>query len=129
MEQPPYGPPYEPSSFYRPTRDERTWAMLCHVVALPGLLFFLGHIVAPLVLWLIKRESSAFVDDQGKEAVNFQITASIAIIISGLLVFVFVGMVLLPLVVISWIVLVLIATIKANEGVAYRYPFSIRFIK
>jgi len=111
-------------------REARTWAMACHLTALVGLVgngigFFLG----PLLVWLIKREDHPFIDEQGKEAVNFQLTMIGAMIISGLLWIVLIGIILLPLVVILDIVLTIIAGIKASDGVHYRYPLAIRFIK
>lgn len=69
------------------------------------------------------------VDDQGKESINFQITIFIAVLVCLLLAFVGIGFILLPVVGILWLVFVILAAIKANEGVAYRYPFNIRFIK
>ncbi len=103
--------------------------MLCHVLAIPGLLFAFGHIVVPLVVWLIKREDSLFVDDQGKEAVNFQITATIAMLLSGILIPLLIGLLLFPIVLIGWLVLTIKATLQANQGIAYRYPFTLRLIK
>jgi len=70
-----------------------------------------------------------FVDDQGKEALNFQITVFIAALISGVLTFVLIGLLLLPIVVIGWIVLSIMAGIKANNGETYRYPWTLRLIK
>lgn len=131
MDQPPYGTPVCPPDLATgvPTRDERTWAMLCHVLALPGLLFMFGHVVVPLVVWLVKRESSPFVDDQGRESVNFQITATIAMFVAGLTIPLMIGFLLFPAVVIGWLVYTIIGTLRANEGIAYRYPFSLRLIK
>ena len=108
----------------------RNWAMGCHMIALVGLLgngigFFLG----PMILWLIKREDHPFIDEQGKEAVNFQITMCIAMFISALLIFVVIGIFLLPVVVIVDVVLTVIAGLKAADGEHYRYPFAIRLIK
>ncbi|MBI4578837.1 MAG: DUF4870 domain-containing protein [Planctomycetes bacterium] len=104
--------------------------MLCHVTALAGLAVpLVGNIVVPLIIWLIKREESPFVDDQGKEAVNFQITVSIAKAISILLTFALIGIPLLAIIFIAWIVLIIIATLRSNDGIAYRYPFAIRLIK
>jgi uncharacterized Tic20 family protein len=106
-----------------PSKDARTWAMLCHLLAI-----FTGFI-APLIIWLIKKGEDPFIDDQGKEALNFQITVAIAMIISWLLCFACVGFVLLPAVAIADIIFCIIATIKANGGEAYRYPLSLRLIK
>jgi uncharacterized Tic20 family protein len=112
------------------SREERMWGMLAHLSAFAGLLIpFLGHVLGPLVIWLIKRETMPFVNDQGKEALNFQITATIAFAIAGVLVFVAIGFLLLPLIAIADIIMTIIAAVKANEGVVYRYPLTLRLIK
>lgn len=111
-----------------PPKNARTWAMLCHISALIGHIIPFGNIFGPLVVWLIKKDEHPFIDDQGKEAINFQITVTIAFLISGVLVFVFIGVVLLPIVYVVAMILLVIATIKANEGVRYRYPWVLRLI-
>ena len=76
----------------QPSKDERTWAMLCHFSAFTGFIFPLGgNILAPLILWLIKKEELPFVDDQGKEVLNFQISMTIYFIISGILCIILIG--------------------------------------
>jgi len=105
------------------SKDARMWAMLCHLLAI-----FTGFI-APLIIWLVKKDEDPFVDNQGKEALNFQITVAIAMVVSGLLNFACIGVVLMPAVGIVDLVFCIIASIKANSGIAYRYPVSIRFIK
>jgi len=111
-------------------KDARMWAMICHLSALAGLVVpVIGCIVGPLVVWQIKKEEFPFVDEQGKEAVNFQISMLIYGIVAGLLCFVCVGMVLLPAVAVFDLVFLLIAAVKANDGSHYRYPLTIRFIK
>jgi len=105
------------------SKDARMWAMLCHLLAI------FTCFIAPLIIWLVKKEEDPFIDNQGKEALNFQITVAIAIVVSWLLCFACIGFVLLPLVGIADIVFCIMATVKANSGVAYRYPVSIRFIK
>jgi len=82
-----------------------------------------------LIIWQLKRESDPFVDEQGKESLNFQITVAIASAICYVLMFVLIGFVLLGLLFIGAVVLVVIAGVKANDGVAYRYPFTWRPIK
>ena len=109
--------------------EERQWAMFAHLSTLVGLIIPFGSILGPLVIWLIKKDTMPFVDDQGKEAVNFQITTGIAAIIAGVLMFVLIGFLLLPIILIAWLVLSVLAGIKANEGQYYRYPFAIRLIK
>ncbi|MBL7033138.1 MAG: DUF4870 domain-containing protein [Candidatus Delongbacteria bacterium] len=112
------------------TRETRQWAMICHLAALSGLLANgVGFLVGPLAVWLVKREDDPFIDDQGKEAVNFQITMFIAAFVSALLILVLIGIGLLILVGVSMVVFPIIAAIKASEGEFYRYPISIRFIK
>ncbi len=111
-------------------KQTNTWGMLCHLTSLSayvGIPF--GHIVGPLVIWLIKKDELSFVDDQGKESLNFEISMSIYGIIAGLLCFVLIGFVLIPALIVTHIVLVIMATVKASSGERYRYPLTIRLIK
>ena len=102
--------------------------MLCHLLSLFGLLIPLGYVIGPLVMWLVKKDESAFVDANGKESLNFQITVTIAAVVSGFLCLVLIGFLLLPVVIGGWLVLTIIASIKANEGKVYRYPVCLRLI-
>jgi len=111
-------------------KDARMWAMICHLAGLAGLVVpVVGCIIGPLIVWQIKKEEFSFVDEQGKEAVNFQISMLIYGIVAGLLCFVCVGVVLLPAVAIFDLIFLLIAAVKANNGEHYCYPLTIRFIK
>ena len=111
-------------------RDARKWAMLCHIVALVGLLGNgIGFVLGPLLVWMIKKEDHPFVDEQGKEAVNFQITMMLLAIACGLLAFFVIGLLLLPFVLIVAVVFSVVGAVKANEGEHYRYPFALRLIK
>jgi uncharacterized Tic20 family protein len=112
-----------------PTKDERMMAMLCHIGALAGYVVGFGQIIVPLVIWLIKKDTMPFVNDQGKESLNFQITMFIAFVVAWMLCFVLIGLLILPVLGIAALVLGIVAGVKANDGVAYRYPFCIRFIK
>ena len=103
--------------------------MFAHLSALSGAIIPFGNIIGPLVVWQIKKDTLPFAADQGKEALNFNITMLIAAFIGFLLTFVLIGLVLLPLIGIAWLVFTILAGIKANEGVAYRYPFALRLIK
>lgn len=109
-------------------REARTWGMACHLSALAGFVIPFGSIIGPLVVWLIKREESGFVDRQGKEALNFQITMFIAFLISLVLMFVLIGFVLIAAVVIFDLIMIIVATIKTSEGQDFRYPVSLRLI-
>lgn len=111
-------------------KEAYTWGMLCHLAALSlfvGIPF--GHLIGPLVVWLIKKDHYPFVDDQGKEALNFQISMTIYGIISGVLCLILIGFLLLIALLVLEIVLVIIATVNASKGELYRYPLTIRFIK
>jgi uncharacterized Tic20 family protein len=111
-------------------REVRKWAMICHIIALVGLLGNgIGFLIAPLIVWLIKREDHPFIDQQGKEAVNFQITMFIILFISLILAFVLIGFLFMFIVAFLMTIFPIIAAIKANEGNDYKYPISIRFIK
>jgi uncharacterized Tic20 family protein len=121
-------PPSEPPMAGAPSADERQWAMFAHLSALIGLIIPFGSIVGPLVIWLIKKDTMPFVNDQGKEALNFNITVAIAAIVGWILCFILIGFLVLAVVFVAWLVLAIIGTIKANEGTAYRYPFTLRLV-
>ncbi|WP_420146903.1 DUF4870 domain-containing protein [Spirosoma sp.] len=122
-------PPYNPAPIPMSESDARMWAMLAHLSALSGLVTGIGSLVAPIIIWQIQKDKSAFVDYHGKEAVNFQITMAIAFAISFLLMFIIIGVFLISIVGIVWLIFTIIAAIKANNGEYYRYPLTIRFIK
>jgi hypothetical protein len=105
------------------------WAMLCHLSALSGFIIPFGSLIGPLVVWQIKKNQYPIVDDQGKEALNFQITITLAAIVSAILIVVLVGIALIIAVGIASLVFTIIAAIKANNGETYRYPFCLRLIK
>ncbi|HOU65697.1 MAG TPA: DUF4870 domain-containing protein [Thermomonas sp.] len=120
-------PPPVPSG--APSADDRQWGMFAHLSALSGVVIPFGNIIGPLVVWQVKKDTLPFAADQGKEALNFNITMLIAAFIGFLLTFILIGLVLLPLIGIAWLVFTILAGIKANEGVAYRYPYALRLIK
>jgi uncharacterized Tic20 family protein len=104
--------------------------VVCHAAALAGIfLHALGHIFGPLIVWLMKRGDSPEIDAHGKESLNFQLSMLIYNIIAGILCIILIGIPILILLYILNIVFVVIASIKANEGVLYRYPMTIRFIR
>ncbi len=108
-----YGVPYG-----SPSADSKNMAMLAHLL---GILGFIG----PLVIWLVKKNDDPFVDQEAKEALNFQLSM---IVFSLICVITFVGIFLLPVISILDIVLCISAAMKAKEGITYQYPFCIRFI-
>jgi uncharacterized Tic20 family protein len=111
--------------------EARQWAMACHLIALVGLIGnIIGFGLGPLIVWLLKKDDHPFIDEQGKEALNFQITMFIALAISFLLTVVFfIGFVLLIIVGLFMTIFPIIAAFKVTDSVHYRYPFSIRFVK
>lgn len=113
----------QPGEVVETDLEARKWASFCHLL---GIL----NIFGPLVMWILKKDEYSFVDDQGKEAVNFQISIAIYLAVSvALIPACGLGLVLFPLVSIFALVMLIIATIQANSGIAYRYPLTIRFIK
>ncbi len=123
-----------PAAVERPPVDAsvaeaRTWAMLTHLSALTGFIGVpFGHVIGPLIMWAIKKDKFPFVDDQGKEALNFQISMTIYGAVAGVLCFVVIGIPLLIALVITDVILTVIAAIAANEGKTYRYPITIRLV-
>jgi uncharacterized protein len=120
----------EPYDLDVPTRDERMWAMLCHLSALLGFTVIpFGHILGPLVIWLMKRDESRYLDYHGKEALNFQTSMTIYIIVAAILMFAVIGLLILPVLYVAGFILTIVAAIKANDGAYYRYPLTIRLLK
>lgn len=112
------------------TENERTWGMLAHLSALVGVVVPLfGCVLGPLVVWLGRRDQSSFVEGQAKEALNFNISVFLALIVCSFLMLVFIGFILGAALFIAWLVMTLIAAIKASEGIPYRYPLSLRLVK
>ncbi|MEX2525104.1 MAG: DUF4870 domain-containing protein [Gammaproteobacteria bacterium] len=110
-------------------KDARTWAMITHLVALAGFVLPFGNILGPLVIWSIKKDEHAFVNEQGKEAINFQLTMTIAFIVAFILVFVVIGIPLLVVLCIFTLIMIVVAAVKTNDGTHFRYPVTIRFFK
>jgi hypothetical protein len=121
--------------------DERQWAMFAHLSSLLGGLLTsgwalsAGFFIGPLVIWLMKKDTMPFVDDQGKEALNFSITVSIVCVVLMMMTVMTLGigaLLTIPLMMavgITSLVFIIIAAIKSHEGVRYRYPISLRLVK
>lgn len=107
----------------------RTWGMLCHLLGLCGYVIPFGNIIGPLVVWLTKKDEYEFVADQEKEALNFQISLTIYMLVASLTLFICIGVVLVPAIAVAGLVFIILGSIKANGGVRYRYPLTIRLIK
>ncbi len=124
-----------------PSQEEKTWALFAHLsVLIGGLITYgwaasFGSFLGPLIIWLAKRETMPFVADQAKEALNFGITLTILCVALLMLTILSLGIgailtiPLFLLIGVAALVLVIIAAVKANEGVAYRYPLTLRLVK
>jgi len=115
--------------FYSNTsKEERIWAMLCH---LAGLAFFipLGNILFPLLVWMLKKDKSSFINDHGKEALNFQLSMMIYFLCASLMLLIIVGIPILGVLIVLDVIFIIVAGVHAFEGKLYRYPFCIRFIQ
>lgn len=132
-------PPPPPAG--TPSAEDRQWAMFAHLSALlgglltSGWLASLGCVIGPLIIWQIKKDTLPFAADQAKEALNFNITVAIIMLVLTLVGLVTLGIgfivtgPLMLVVGIAALVFIIIAAIKSNNGEAYRYPFALRFIK
>ena len=110
-------------------KEERQWAMFAHIGTFSSMFVPLGNIIAPIVIWQMKKNDSEFVVEQAKESLNFQITLFIYALISFLLVFIIIGFFLMFALVIFGLIMVIIGGIKANEGEDFRYPMTLRLVK
>jgi uncharacterized Tic20 family protein len=113
-------PPSVPS--VEPTSEERTIAMLAHLIT------FVSSFVGPLVIYLVKKDESAFVGDQAKEVLNFHLTVLIYAVIAFLSCFVLIGILLVPALAVFVLVTTILGAIRAYEGKPFRYPLCIRFL-
>jgi len=111
-------------------KQARIWGMLCHLTALIGMIGIpLGNVLGPLIIWLVKKNTYPFVNAQGRESLNFQLSMTIYAIAAALLIYIKIGMPLLLLVAGINFILVIIASIRAFNGETYTYPLAIRLIR
>lgn len=120
-------PPPPPAG--TPSAEEKQWALFAHLSALVGYIIPFGSLIGPLIVWQIKKNEMPFVDDQGKEALNFQITIALAAVVCVVLMVVLIGFLLILVVGLFDLIFIIIAAIAANNGQAYRYPICLRLIK
>jgi uncharacterized Tic20 family protein len=109
--------------------SKTTWFLICHLSALSGFLVPFGHILGPLLVWQIKKNEIPEIERHGKDALNFQITMSLAGLIAGFLVIILIGIILVPVVLIAWLIFTILVGIKAGNNEPYKYPFAIQFLK
>jgi uncharacterized Tic20 family protein len=129
VEQPSAVPPTQPTPAAPPQEWERTYAMFIHLTLLAAHILPLP-VIGALIMWLIKRDESSFIDDHGREAVNFQISLLLYALAGFPLMFVCgIGIAVWVAVYILGLVGLILAAIAANKGQFYRYPVCLRFVK
>ena len=115
-------------TYFKTPHKERNWAMFCH---LGGLAYFipLGNIIVPLILWSMRKDSSALVDREGKKALNFQISFTLYMFVACILVFVLVGILFLAILGLLQLIFVILAVFKTLNDEKFEYPMTIKFIQ
>lgn len=106
-----------------PTKEECNMGMLIYILSI------VTGFIGPLIIWLMKKDQSPYLNDQGKESLNWIITVILVIIISIPLMFILVGFITYFGILIAHLVLTIMAAMKANKGIAYRYPLALRLLK
>jgi len=109
--------------------QEKQWALICHLSGLSGYLIPFGNVIIPIIIWSMKKEEMPMVDEHGKEVINFQLSITIWIMLSALLIILLIGIAMLVALALLQVVLVIIGALKADNGQLYKYPLTIRFIK
>lgn len=118
-----------PASAAAPSKEERDWAVISHLSAMLMYVTAIGGLIAPLVIWMMKRDELPFVDEQAKETINFQISSLLFLGISCVLMWVLIGFLLFPAYLLFHFIITLIAAVKVKEGVHFRYPFCLRLLR
>jgi uncharacterized Tic20 family protein len=111
------------------SESERNWAMLCHLSSFAGYFFPFGGILGPLICWLSRKDESQWVNFNGKQAMNFQLSILLYMVLSIPLCFIIVGIPILVFLGLLEVICVVIASVKASKGEEFRYPISIPFIQ
>lgn len=111
------------------TESERNWAMLCHLSAFAGFFFPFGGIIGPLICWLSRKDESAWVDQNGKASMNFQLSLLLYMILVIPLCFIIIGIPLIFFLLTLKVVCIIIGSIKASKGERFKYPLAIPFIQ
>lgn len=111
------------------TSDERPWVLGSHIGTLLGYSVVLGSFLVPLFIWLSKKEESEVIAEHAKASLNFQLSMTLYLFIAGLMVIFLVGIPFLFVIPIVNLICVILATIEADKGNLYKYPFSITFVK
>jgi len=111
------------------SESERNWAMLCHLAAFAGYFFPFGGILGPLICWLSKKDESQWVNFNGEQALNFQLSILLYMVLAVPLCFIIVGIPILIFLGFLEVICIVIASVKASKGEEFRYPLNIPFIQ
>lgn len=111
------------------TETERNWSMLCHLSAFAGFFFPFGGIIGPLIFWLSKKDESAWINENGKAAMNFNMSILLYIILCIPLMIIIVGIPIAIFLVTFKVVCIIIASVKSARGEMFRYPLAIPFFQ
>ena len=123
-------PPPVPSQSTPPSpTTDNSLAVVMHLLGFAGFVFPVGNIFGPLILWLIKRADSPYLDRVGKEVLNFQISYTIYLAVAGFLCFLLIGFLILPVIFLLWIIFMIVAAVKTGNGEDYKYPMTIRLLQ
>jgi uncharacterized Tic20 family protein len=111
------------------TETERNWSMLCHLSAFAGFFFPFGGIIGPLICWLTRKDESEWVNVNGRNSLNFQLSILLYIVLAVPLCFIIIGFPIIIMLGILKFVCVIIASVKAPKGELFRYPLAIPFVQ
>ena len=126
---PPTPAPLPPQQPVSGSVSDQQWIVFLHLSALAGFVIpSLGHILGPLIIWLVKKPENAAIDAAGRNVLNFQISWTIWMVVSFLTIWACVGVVLFPAVVVAWLILVIIGAMKASNGETYQFPLTIKML-
>jgi len=121
-------PPVNPIPPTSSGPDEKQWKVIMHLSALIGLVVPCGNIIAPLIIWLLKKQDMPSLDPEGRKVLNFQISYTIYMVLAGLSMFFCIGMILLPAVALAWLIFLILGAIKASNGESYDFPLTIKML-
>lgn len=111
------------------SETERNWAMFCHLSAFAGFFFPFGGIIGPLICWLSRKDESSWVNLNGKNSLNFQLSILLYIVLAIPLCFILIGIPIVVLLGTLKVVCIIVAGIKASKGEYFRYPLVIPFLQ
>jgi uncharacterized protein len=111
------------------SEKERNWSMLCHLSAFASFFFPFGGVIGPLVCWLSKRDESVWLNLNGRNSLNFQLSVLLYTVLAIPLCFIVIGIPIILSLVLLRVICIIIASVKASKGQLFRYPISIPFIQ